>query len=685
MVVGSKSIKSNGVGKMNYKILIASIIIFAMVNAQTIDEQFKQINGYDWGVELAEWGYIISANKPRPTESGQQITQQQAIEIANSFLTVNANFFGMEHLNYTESAKITDTEGFKSWVVVYEGQRFEGLPVTDTHTTVVMTEDGQVFAVGNLRYQFEEEIPIEPSISEQQAVKEAQSGIPTEQEPIQTQIAIKGVSNGTHINPRLVWNIKFDCPLAKVVDVDANTGEILEIKNLEIECEAEMNYVMYVAIASVTFGLIATIILIKRKSKKGIAFGFIIVFVALTLISLVSLQRSIVYRQKEKLYIQNRINDINNMYESIVRDVNKAVEIITKRAISTAISDVLITGTPLTQADNNIEELTVYGTLSGVPKPLMSNATLFDWVDRIKSLGYLKGYNIELQFQNFEIKPYDSFNIRVVSDIDINITDKNGVASIVRKGKIDRIVSIVGFEDPIYALNTNGRATNLFKKSKYTSNYTILLVTGDGFSDWKYGISVVLPSSNPTSINSVQNKNTKILVTDDAGSLSSSTLNQFLGVVSEGGIANGTTTSYVINANQAMSKIPDGVSILLDAPNGKVWYIDNFKEHAEQSYYEASSVGASFFDRLEGKLTIQTKYSGQTTNVIGLESFVNKEYFSSIEIPVKSGTNIDYLYFSNSTYTGNRVKGMDNSFEIDDQASLGSTHHQIYQVSQILN
>ncbi|MFN6991956.1 MAG: PepSY domain-containing protein, partial [Fervidobacterium sp.] len=581
---------------MKYKILIASLIIFAMVNAQTIDEQFKQINGYDWGVEVAEWGYITSANKPRPTESGLKINQQQAIQTANSFLSINANFFGMESLNYSESAKITDAEGYKSWVVVYEGQRFEGLPVTDTHTTVIMTEDGQVFAVGNLRYQFEEEVSVKPSVPKEEAVEQAQSAIPTEQEPTQTQIAIKGVSNGTHINPRLVWNVKFGCPLAKAVDVDAKTGEVLEIKNLEIDCEIKTNYIIYSAIVSVIlFGLIIAIVLIKKKNRKGIAFGFIIVFVALTLISLVSLQRSIVYRQKEKLYIQNRINDINNMYESIVRDVNKAVEIITKRAVSTAVSNILTTGIPLSQADNSIEELTMYGTLSGNPQPLMSNATLLDWADRIKSLGSLKGYYVELKFENFEIKPYDSFNIEVLSDININITDKNGVASIVRKGRVDRIVSILGFEDPTYALNTNGRATNLFKKSKYSGNYTMLLVAGNGSSDWEYGISVVLPSSNSTAIDAVQNKNTKILVTDDATVLSSSTLNQFLGVVSEGGVANGTTTSYVINANQAMSRVPNGVNILLDAPNGKVWYIDNFKEHAEQSYYEVSSVGASFF------------------------------------------------------------------------------------------
>ncbi len=407
-------------------------------------------------------------------------------------------------------------------------------------------------------------------------------------------------------------------------------------------------------------------------------------FIALTLISLVSLQRNVVYKQKERLYIQNRINDINNMHESIVRDVNKAVEIITKRAISAAVSNILINGRPLSQADNSIEELTVYGTLSGAPQPLMTDATLLDWVNRIKSIGEIKGYYVNLEFENFEIKPHDSFNIRVISDIKINITDKNGVASIVRMEKIDKTVSISGFEDPVYALNTNGRATNIFKKSKYTGNYTILLVNGIGSGNWEYGISVVLPSSDPSSIASVQNKNTKILVTDNAGALSPSLLNQFLGVVSESGIPNETAVSYMINANQAMSKINDGINILLDAPNGNVWYIDNLKEHAEQSYYEASSVGGSFFDRLEGKLTIQTKYSGQTENVIGLESFVNKDYFSSIDVPIKSGTNIDYLYFSNSTYTGNKVKGMGDSFEIDNQGSLGSTHQEIYGVEQIL-
>ncbi len=52
------------------------------------------------------------------------------------------------------------------------------------------------------------------------------------------------------------------------------------------------------------------------------------VFLTITIISIVAIQRSLVSHKREQLFIETRINSMNNMYESTVRDLEKSLEII---------------------------------------------------------------------------------------------------------------------------------------------------------------------------------------------------------------------------------------------------------------------------------------------------------------------------------------------------------------------
>ncbi|MBU5688355.1 MAG: hypothetical protein KQA31_03040, partial [Candidatus Aenigmarchaeota archaeon] len=71
--------------------------------------------------------------------------------------------------------------------------------------------------------------------------------------------------------------------------------------------------------------------------------------------------------------------------------------------------------------------------------------------------------------------------------------------------------------------------------------------------------------------------------------------------------------------------------------------------------------------------------------IIGLESFVDKDYFDQIDIVVKQDTNIDYLYFNQSYFSSKNVKGMPNGFLIDNQTAIKGGHQDYYQVSELLN
>jgi len=410
---------------------------------------------------------------------------------------------------------------------------------------------------------------------------------------------------------------------------------------------------------------------------KGIMFSFVMVFLTITLLTLIAVQRSLVTEGKEQLFLETRINSMNNLHESIVRDIKKALDIITTRAISVSISYAVIEGNPLPDADRALEDLILFGTLNGQPQPLMINATFGNWTDKMAEVGLLKGFYVNITRIDLKVKPYDSWNLEVETNLTINITDLQGVASLNRSENINALVNLEGLEDPLYPLNTGGQASNFITRTTFGGNFTQLLVSGGGGNGWAYG-----EVANETSLTAcgVTDKGNKILVTSDASSIAC--LNQFKGVVADTKTT-GAGIPYVNYTNPiATSELSTGMKILINGDNGKVWYIENFKTHVENSYYNASNNGPSFLDRLENKSVIQSKYSSQTTNTIGLESFVSKYNFywhSGLSID-QTRTNIDYLYFNtNNPIDSKGVKGLDPQYFVID-----NDHDDAYNVQDIL-
>jgi len=423
------------------------------------------------------------------------------------------------------------------------------------------------------------------------------------------------------------------------------------------------------------------------KIKKGIMFSLITVFIVISLITIVSIQKSLVLHSRKQMSIATRIKDMNNMHSGIMRDLGKVIKITTKRAVSAAINHTVSKREGLDQANETLVELIFDGTLDGDPQALMEDTVISDWTDKMMQIGILKGYDVDigLDRNNFTIKPYDSWNLIAEGYLQINITDQHGIASIRRETVINEMISIINLEDPIYPLNTMGRGKSIFIRSPHSENHTKLLVSGDGSTSWVNGVSVLINKTNPGAANLVTNPGEKILVTDDVGPFASATVNKFNGLVSEEDISTGITIKYVVNATGAMDLIPNSTEILLDCENNNVWAIQNLIEDTENKYYHSSTDGASFLDRLEGELFVQDKYK-IAANPIGLESFVDKDYLSRLDIPVRdSQTNIDYLYFSNDpSIVVDGVKGLDEDFRIDNETSLSSSHHIIYGVSQLL-
>jgi len=120
---------------------------------------------------------------------------------------------------------------------------------------------------------------------------------------------------------------------------------------------------------------------------------------------------------------------------------------------------------------------------------------------------------------------------------------------------------------------------------------------------------------------------------------------------------------------------------------GVSWSLEDMKEDVLEGYYHPSWEGASFLDRLEGRLTTSSKYQNLAPGrQIGLEHFVNLQSLYDLDLEIKENkTVVDHLYWDSNTYTSYRVNGLDISwFRIDNETCGTLTHAQIYGVENLL-
>ncbi len=65
------------------------------------------------------------------------------------------------------------------------------------------------------------------------------------------------------------------------------------------------------------------------------------------------------------------------------------------------------------------------------------------------------------------------------------------MANISKNTTVNQLVGIEDFEDPVYALNTLGKATNIIARSSFIGNYTTRIILATGGNGWNYSTSAV--------------------------------------------------------------------------------------------------------------------------------------------------------------------------------------------------
>jgi len=201
--------------------------------------------------------------------------------------------------------------------------------------------------------------------------------------------------------------------------------------------------------------------------NKGIFYSIVTLLFLVPLILYATTYLDITSAQLEYKKTKITGEKLSAYVESINSDLPRALEIIGKQSVAAAIAQIDYSGTPLDDANNRIIEVMMNGTIYSRPTNL-TNSTLPSWVNAAIFKGVRYGFETNITIKNLSVNAYDSFHVLLRATIIVNSTESSRTMRLDKTYNEDLVLSIEGFEDTIYTLNTNGLLTRTIKKANIT-------------------------------------------------------------------------------------------------------------------------------------------------------------------------------------------------------------------------
>ena len=199
-------------------------------------------------------------------------------------------------------------------------------------------------------------------------------------------------------------------------------------------------------------------------NKKGIFFTYAAIALSAVIILSVNVYKT--YEMREDIEVIGvRINTMNNFIKDVEQDLEKGLYISSFRAFASMNQYIASNGTFIINLEESFNELILEGTLDGEELSLMKYSTFTDWANKIKIQADKIDILVNFTITDISINHTDAWSVLTVAGIDIIVKDKKNTSSWKRNKIITTKVSIENFEDPLYVVNSRGRATNAIVKS----------------------------------------------------------------------------------------------------------------------------------------------------------------------------------------------------------------------------
>ncbi|MFH1836424.1 MAG: hypothetical protein ABH851_09575, partial [Methanobacteriota archaeon] len=448
------------------------------------------------------------------------------------------------------------------------------------------------------------------------------------------------------------------------------------------------------------------------RGSKGFFFTVGVLLLLIPLIFLITYYISKDVAKADDVTGKIRCDELYYFVEDVLVDLSRACEIFGRRATVYAVDRVIsneafigdyefncteacgvncsVFNVPVTGSEAALTELALCGTLYGVNVTYMVNHTIPQWIELMENEGSDMNFNVSIQLDEVRIIPYDAFTFALILNQTLRFADKNGLCFFEKDNiVVDSYTSIVGIEDPLYAVKTEGDIIRYINDCPIDMEVNNIAGSSDrGYGNGTGGGSIFfateIPQAERNTYCSTHDVSAKFLlipggfgacnlIEQKCYNISAPDGDHFAGVINYGP---DDPTSFSLKCDITIPWISDTDDLNLTL--GDCAYIKNTDEcwlhdvyntywanETNTTCYQVSDIspylsgcdtlanGPSFFDRLDGNLNLTEKYTNQSLayygiDDIGIETFINPyELDDKDKIVLEDTTWIDYLYLQN--------------------------------------
>ncbi len=207
------------------------------------------------------------------------------------------------------------------------------------------------------------------------------------------------------------------------------------------------------------------------ESKKGMYFTIMAVFMIMLFTFLFFIPDY--KREQEKMFVtEMRVNSMNDLLKGMQRDAERGLYISSYRALLALEDQIIKDRSFLDNSKARFEEAVLYGTIYGEPSTLMTDSTFPEWITKIENDFSEFNVDVNITMLGFAVYHGDPWHVTANANLSISMKDATNIASWERTEVIKSRVTIIDFEDPLYIINSYGRASNPIIKTPYEGNYT---------------------------------------------------------------------------------------------------------------------------------------------------------------------------------------------------------------------
>jgi hypothetical protein len=214
----------------------------------------------------------------------------------------------------------------------------------------------------------------------------------------------------------------------------------------------------------------------EKMFRSGCRKGVFFTLIAVSLLALVLFTYSVTYSyslQEKSAIIETRVDTMNRFLKSVDSDMENAVYISGYRAIVGLTDYVLTNATYVSNTTAALVGLFLNGSIGSYNSTFMSNNTFPDWIEKIADKGAEIDINLSVGVLSVDVYQDSPWSVVFDVEADINISDPKSTANWSRQKYISSEISIIGFEDPWYAMHTNGLILKRINQSVYDGNFTV--------------------------------------------------------------------------------------------------------------------------------------------------------------------------------------------------------------------